>query len=280
MKILVTGANGQLGTDVMRQLSHCGLEAKGVDLPQFDIANAAIVHQTVLEYWPDAVIHCAAYTQVDKAEQDAVRCYAVNVDGTSVLARTCAEIQAKLLYVSTDYVFGGDGTSPYQTEDAKHPVNTYGETKLLGEQEVQQHCRRHFIVRTSWLFGQYGNNFVKTILRKANGEEALSVVADQVGSPTYTADLAELLCTIIQSAAYGVYHASNEGFCSWAEFAAQILYISGSKAKIHPVTTAQYPAAARRPLNSRLSKDSLVQAGFPKLSSWQNALQRYLQRGG
>lgn len=278
MKILVTGADGQLGRDVMRQLNGCGIDALGLDLAQLDIANARAVHETMLLEWPDAVIHCAAYTQVDKAEQDAVRCYAVNVEGTRALACACAEIEAKLLYISTDYVFGGSGTSPYQVMDPKHPVNTYGETKLLGEQEVQTYCSRHFIVRTSWVFGQQGPNFVKAILRRAQQDDTLHVVADQVGSPTYTADLAALLCSMVQGDAYGIYHATNSGFCSWAQFAAEILRISGSATQVIPVSTAQYPSAAQRPLNSRLSKVSLAQAGFTPLPDWRDALRRYLQQ--
>ena len=229
---------------------------------------------------PDALIHCAAYTKVDLAEEDAERCWSVNVDGTRNLAAACREYGAKMLYISTDYVFPGNGEEYYRPEDAYGPKGNYGRTKLAGELAVQALLDRFFIVRISWVFGVNGGNFVKTMLRLAETHDSLRVVADQIGSPTYTADLAPLLCDMIVTEKYGVYHATNEGVCSWADFAEAIFAVAGKTAQVQRVTTEEYGAKAPRPKNSRMSKDKLTQQGFSRLPSWQDALERYLKEIG
>ena len=218
----------------------------------------------------------AAYTAVDKAEDDRDTCRKVNVDGTRNIAIACEKIGAKLVYISSDYVFGGSGTQPLEIDAPKDPQNIYGITKLGGEEEAKK-CQKHFIVRTSWVFGINGGNFVKTMLRLADSHEKLTVVDDQTGSPTYTPDLARLICDMIKTEKYGTYHASNEGYCTWAEFAKEIMRQAGKATEIVPCTTAEYPAKAKRPENSRLSKKCLDDAGFDRLPPWQDALARFLK---
>lgn len=230
----------------------------------------------ITDYHPDAIIHCAAYTAVDKAEDDADRCMAVNADGTLHVAKEAEEIGAKLLYISTDYVFDGKENIPFAINDEKVPLNMYGLSKLMGEQAVQMVSSKYFIVRISWVFGKNGNNFVKTMLRLGKEKEELFVVCDQWGSPTYTADLAPLLCDMIETDKYGVYHATNEGVTCWAAFALEIMKDAGLSCKIRPITTDRYPTKAQRPHNSRLSKKSLDNAGFNRLPDWKDALKRYL----
>ena len=228
-------------------------------------------------YRPDAVIHCAAYTKVDLAEDEPERCWAVNADGTRNMAAACRKTGAKLLYISTDYVFPGAGERSYETGDPTGPVNTYGRSKLAGELAVQSLLEKYFIVRISWVFGKNGNNFVKTMLRLAETKAELSVVCDQIGSPTYTADLAPLLCDMVQTERYGVYHATNEGTCAWSEFAEAIFELAGRQVVVHPIPTSAYPTRAARPLNSRMSKECLHSNGFQELPEWKNALARYLK---
>lgn len=280
MKILVTGVNGQLGYDVVKELQSRSIECRGVDREDFDITDREATLKFISEYAPDAVIHCAAYTAVDRAEDDAELCRAVNVDGTENIAAACESLNAKMLYVSTDYVYGGTGSQPFEPSDKAQPRNVYGETKLEGENAVKAHIKKYFIVRTSWVFGVNGNNFVKTMLRLGKERDELTVVEDQIGSPTYTPDLAVLLCDLIATDKYGVYHGTNEGFCSWAEFAAEIMRISGRSAVIKPIPSASYPTRAERPLNSRLSKDCLDEVGIKRLPVWQDALKRYLKEMG
>ncbi|HML67610.1 MAG TPA: dTDP-4-dehydrorhamnose reductase [Clostridia bacterium] len=275
MKILVTGANGQLGHDILLNLEARGIDGIPSDITEFDITQAAETEQFILDHQPNAVIHCAAYTAVDKAEDDIERCQLINVTGTENIARACQRINAKLVYVSTDYVFPGIGDTPYEINAPTGPLSIYGQTKLAGELAVQNALSRYFIVRTSWVFGKNGNNFVKTMLRLGKEREAVNVVCDQVGSPTYTVDLAKLLVDMALSEKYGVYHATNEGFCSWAEFATEIFHKAGLSTHVNYVTTDQYPARAHRPSNSRLSKARLTQAGFEKLPAWEDALSRY-----
>lgn len=277
MKILVTGAAGQLGSEVLEQLLERGHAAVGVDAADFDLTDFAKTKTAVTRLHPEAVIHCAAYTAVDKAQSQPALCAAVNHHGSDHLAQAAAAVGAKMLYVSTDYVFGGDGEAPCETDDPKHPVNVYGETKLLGEQAVKARCPRSFIVRTSWVFGRNGSNFVKTILRLCGEKERIPVVCDQIGSPTYTRDLAALICDMVVTDRFGEYHATNEGYCSWSEFAREIVRQSGQDTEILDITTAVYGAPAPRPLNSRLSKASLDTAGFSRLPAWQDALARYLK---
>ena len=280
MKVFVTGESGQLGFDVCRVLRARGIDCRGVSSKELDITDRAAVEHMLRSYAPDAVIHCAAYTAVDKAEDEAEHCWQVNAEGSANIAAVCAILGCKLLYVSTDYVFPGDGEAPWETEDAVYPHSVYGKTKLAGELAVRSMTEKHFIVRTSWVFGKNGGNFVKTMLRLAETREEVSVVADQIGSPTYTADLAPLLCDMVETERYGVYHAANEGFCSWADFAAAIFRTAGKSTRVRPITTAEYPAKAKRPLNSRLSRRALDEAGFARLPGWEDALKRYLKEIG
>lgn len=277
MRILVTGVSGQLGYDVERELERRGIEHLGTSSRELDITDRAAVEHLMQSYRPDAVIHCAAYTKVDLAEDEPERCWAVNADGTRNLAATCREIGAKMLYISTDYVFPGTGEQFRRTDDPVSPVNTYGRSKLAGELAVQSLLEKYFIVRISWVFGKNGNNFVKTMLRLAETKAELSVVCDQIGSPTYTADLAPLLCDMVQTERYGVYHATNEGTCAWSEFAEAIFELAGRQVVVHPIPTSAYPTRAARPLNSRMSKECLHSNGFQELPEWKNALARYLK---
>lgn len=277
MKILVTGAAGQLGYDVCRELVGRGIEHKGIDRADLDICDKAAVSEYVTAYAPDAVIHCAAYTAVDKAEEESGLCFAVNAGGTQNLAEVCKQLDCKLLYISTDYVFDGQGEQFYEVTDNFNPLGVYGASKLAGELAVKSILDKHFIVRISWVFGKNGANFVRTMLRLAETHNDIGVVCDQVGSPTYTADLAVLLCDMIQTDKYGIYHGTNEGVCSWAEFAEEIFQQAGRKVKVRHLTTAEYPTKAARPANSRLSKNCLDMAGFKRLPDWRNALKGYLE---
>ncbi len=277
MRILVTGASGQLGYDVERELQRRRIEHLGTSSRELDITDREAVERLMAAYRPDAAIHCAAYTKVDLAEDEPERCWAVNADGTRNLAAACREIGAKLLYISTDYVFPGTGEQFRRTDDPVSPVNTYGRSKLAGELAVQSLLEKYFIVRISWVFGKNGNNFVKTMLRLAETKAELSVVCDQIGSPTYTADLAPLLCDMVQTERYGVYHATNEGTCAWSEFAEAIFELAGRQVVVHPIPTSAYPTRAARPLNSRMSKECLHSNGFQELPEWKNALARYLK---
>lgn len=276
MRIIVTGAKGQLGSDVMQRLSEIGAEAIGADIDRLDITDEKAVDLFFKESHADGVIHCAAYTNVDLAESQKEICRKINADGTRNIAAACEKYGMKLLYLSTDYVFDGRGSEPFETDSPKAPCNFYGKTKLEGETEAARLCKRLFIVRISWVFGENGKNFVKTMLRLAAERSEISVVCDQTGSPTYTKDLAVLLCEMISGCKYGVYHATNEGICSWAEFADKIMELSKSETKIIPIPSSQYKSAAVRPANSRLSKSSLDRNGFSRLPHWEDALQRFL----
>lgn len=277
MRILVTGVSGQLGYDVERELERRGIEHLGTSPRELDITDREAVERLMEAYRPDAAIHCAAYTKVDLAEDEPERCWAVNADGTRNMAAACRKTGAKLLYISTDYVFPGTGERSYETGDPTGPVNTYGRSKLAGELAVQSLLEKYFIVRISWVFGKNGNNFVKTMLRLAETKAELSVVCDQIGSPTYTADLAPLLCDMVQTERYGVYHATNEGTCAWSEFAEAIFELAGRQVVVHPIPTSAYPTRAARPLNSRMSKERLRDNGFQALPEWKDALARYLK---
>ena len=275
MKIVVTGANGQLGYDVCKVLSTRNIEYKGVDIADFDITDKMAVQQYMETYRPNAVIHCSAWTAVDKAEDEPQKVEMVNVQGTRNIAEACKAIGAKMLYISTDYVFPGIGEHFYEPHDPTGPLSVYGKTKLDGELAVRELLEHFFIVRISWVFGKNGNNFVKTMLRLAETREEVSVVCDQIGSPTYTADLAPLLCDMIATDSYGIYHATNEGVCSWAEFAEEIFKVAGKQIRVVPIATEQYPTKAIRPKNSRMSKECLDKAGFHRLPDWRDALARY-----
>ena len=274
---MVTGVGGQLGYDVCKELDRLGIENKGVDVQDFDLTDGAAVMAAVQAYMPDAIIHCAAYTNVEKAESVPEVCADVNGMGTLNMVRAALAVNAKLMYISTDYVFEGTGDTPYEVNAPHRPQSVYGLTKDQGEEAVTSLMQRYFIVRISWVFGVHGNNFVRTMLRLGSERKELNVVDDQIGSPTYTADLAVLLCSMIRTDKYGAYHATNEGYCSWAEFAQAIMDEAGLKCVVHPIPTSAYPTAAKRPLNSRMSKRSLDLAGFQRLPSWQDALHRYVE---
>ncbi len=276
MKILVTGARGQLGHDICRALALRGIAHRGTDVSDFDITDAAATAAYINDYHPDAIVHCAAYTAVDRAEDEEPLCFAVNAIGTQNLALAARAIGAKMMYVSTEYVFAGNGTHFHKTDEATGPLSVYGRSKCRGEELLRETLDEHFIVRISWLFGKNGGNFVKTILKLAKTRPELNVVCDQIGSPTYSYDLAQLLCDMIVSEKYGTYHATNEGVCSWAELAAEALRLAGSTTKIHPIPASEYPSRATRPYNSRLDKHCLDRAGFARLPDWKDALARYL----
>lgn len=278
MKVLVTGAAGQLGHDVLRALAARGVEAVGAARADMPMTEPQKLRAFFRAAAPDAVVHCAAYTAVDRAEDEPALCYAVNAAGTRALAEACEARGAKLVYVSTDYVFPGTGEAFYETDDKTGPCNVYGASKRAGERAVQaaMPSGRYFIVRTSWIFGVNGKNFIRTILRLAETRDTLTVVDDQIGSPTYSADLAELLAGMTRSGRYGIYHAANEGVCSWAALAAEAIRLRGLGARVAPVPSEAYPTRAARPKNSRLSMASLDRGGFRRLPAWQDAVRRYL----
>lgn len=276
MKILVTGVKGQLGYDVVQEGEGRGLEMFGTDVDNMDITDAGQVKRVIEECKPDAVIHCAAYTAVDAAEDNQELCRKINVDGTLNIAEVCKDMGIPIMYFSTDYIFDGQGENFWKEDDPKKPLNVYGQTKYEGELNVQELIEKYFILRISWVFGVNGNNFIKTMLRVGPQCGEVGVVADQIGSPTYTYDLAKLVIDMIQTDKYGTYHVTNEGICSWYEFACEIFKQAGLDVKVNPLTTAEYPAKAARPFNSRMSKDKLINAGFKMLPSWQDGLKRYL----
>lgn len=276
MKILVTGVKGQLGYDVVQEGEGRGLEMFGTDVDNMDITDAGQVKRVIEECKPDAVIHCAAYTAVDAAEDNQELCRKINVDGTRNIAEVCKDMGIPIMYFSTDYIFDGQGENFWKEDDPKKPLNVYGQTKYEGELNVQELIEKYFILRISWVFGVNGNNFIKTMLRVGPQCGEVGVVADQIGSPTYTYDLAKLVIDMIQTDKYGTYHVTNEGICSWYEFACEIFKQAGLDVKVNPLTTVEYPAKAARPFNSRMSKDKLINAGFKMLPSWQDGLKRYL----
>ena len=276
MKVLVTGVKGQLGHDVVLELEKRGHRAIGVDVEEMDITDAEMVRQVMEETAPDAVIHCAAYTAVDAAEDNVSLCRRINAEGTANIARACRDLDCKMMYISTDYVFNGRGERPWEPDDEREPLNVYGQTKYEGELSVEM-LEKYFIVRIAWVFGVNGKNFIKTMLNLGKTRDHLTVVDDQIGSPTYTWDLASLLADMIETDRYGRYHATNEGLCSWYEFACEIFRQAGMPVEVEPVSSSQYPAKAVRPSNSRMDKSKLDQMGFRRLPSWQDALGRYLK---
>ncbi|MCR0329384.1 dTDP-4-dehydrorhamnose reductase [[Clostridium] innocuum] len=275
MKLLVTGVKGQLGYDVVNEAYKKGIQAVGVDIDEMDITNAEQVDQVIKSGSYDAVVHCAAWTAVDKAEDMPDVCRKVNAEGTQNIAKVCKELDIPMMYFSTDYVFDGQGTEPWKEYDERHPLNVYGQTKYEGEMAVEA-LKKHFIIRIAWVFGKNGNNFIKTMLRIGKEKGEVSVVDDQIGSPTYTYDLAKLVVDMIQSDKYGIYHATNEGLCSWYDFACEIFKQAGMAVKVNPVDSNAFPAKAERPKNSRMSKTELDKNGFDRLPTWQDALKRYL----
>jgi dTDP-4-dehydrorhamnose reductase len=277
MKIIVTGYKGQLGTDLMSELLKRGHNAVGTDIDTLDITDRQAVIDYLTSERPDAVIHCAAYTAVDKAEDNVDLCRKINAFGTKNIAEGCKKCGAKMILISTDYVFGGEGTRPWQPDDPKDPLNIYGLTKSEGEDFVREILNNYYIVRTSWVFGKYGGNFIKTMLKLSETHDTLTVVNDQIGSPTYTKDLSVLLADMAESDRYGIYHASNEGLCSWYDFACEIFREAGKKVAVSPVSSDKYQSRAKRPHNSRMDKSKLTENGFNRLPTWQDALGRYLK---
>ncbi len=294
MKVFVTGVGGQLGYDVMNELAGRGYECYGSDilpkdkiaLPynyvQLDITNQFAVEKVIYQISPDAVIHCAAWTAVDAAEEEEnkPKVMAINAIGSKYIAEACKKIDCKLVYISTDYVFNGEGTEPWQSDCKEYaPLNVYGWSKLEGEKAVSDVLSKYYIVRIAWVFGKNGNNFIKTMLNVGKKYETLRVVNDQIGTPTYTFDLARLLVDMLETDKYGYYHATNEGgFISWYDFACEIFKQAGYNTKVLPVTTAEYGLSkAKRPFNSRLDKSKLLLNGFKPLPNWKDALKRYLE---
>lgn len=274
--IIVTGAKGQLGGDVCDLLALQGTEHQGIDIADLDITDEKAVSDFFDRVKADALIHCAAYVAVDKAEDEKELCFAVNEKGTKNLADACRRHNIKMLYVSTDYVFSGEGSTPFLPDDEKGPLGAYGLSKLKGEEAVKRHLENYFIVRTSWVFGERNTNFIATMLRLAQTRSELNVVDDQIGSPTYARDLAVLLCEMIKTDRYGVYHGTNEGFCSWYELAKKTFEVAGKEIKVNPVASEEFPTRAVRPKNSRLSKERLTENGFDRLPRWEDAVERYL----
>ncbi|EKX97147.1 MULTISPECIES: dTDP-4-dehydrorhamnose reductase [Selenomonas] len=277
MKILITGATGQLGHDCVEECRARGHEVHGVSSELFPLSDENVMRAVLEAVEPDAILHAAAYTAVDQAEDEPSLCRKINAAGTEILARLARERDVKLLYISTDYVFPGTGDTPHETNALTSPHNVYGASKLAGEEAVQQDLDKYFIVRTSWVFGLHGKNFVKSMLQLAKTNKILSIVNDQIGSPTYTRDLAPLLADILESEKYGIYHATNEGFCSWAQFAREIFRQAGINVNVTNVPSHMYPTKATRPKNSRLSKKSLDDAGFHRLPPWEDAVGRFLK---
>ena len=282
MKALVTGVKGQLGFDVVNELKNRGHDVAGVDIEEMDITDPESVSRVIGEAAPDVVIHCAAWTAVDAAEdpENIAKVRAVNAGGTRNIAQVCKKLDCKMMYISTDYVFNGQGTQPWQPDCRDYaPLNVYGQTKLEGELAVANTLEKYFIVRIAWVFGKNGNNFIKTMLNVGKKHDTVRVVSDQIGTPTYTLDLARLLVDMAESEKYGYYHATNEGgYISWYDFTCEIYKQAGYATRVVPVTTAEYGLSkAARPFNSRLDKSKLAENGFQPLPAWQDALQRYLK---
>jgi len=282
MRYLVTGVKGQLGYDIVKELRARGeQDILATDRETLDITDKNAVAKLIHETSPDVIFHCAAWTQVDKAEEMEEVVRQVNVEGTKNITEAAKAVNAKLFYISTDYIFDGTKETPYEVEDTPNPMSIYGKTKFEGEEEVRKY-EKSFIVRISWVFGINGNNFIKTMLKLSETKTELNVVNDQIGSPTYTVDLAKLLIDMSKTEKYGTYHANNDGFCSWAEFAEYIFKQSAKNVKVNPVTTEEYlkitgTKQAYRPRNSKLSKQKLIENGFEMLPSWQSAVDRFLK---
>jgi dTDP-4-dehydrorhamnose reductase len=277
MKVLVTGATGQLGYDIIKELKKRNIDAVGIGSKDCDITVKNNVFQTIENIRPNAIIHCAAYTAVDNAEIEVDKCNLINVEGTKNIALACKQYDITLLYVSTEYVFSGDGTEPWKPDDERKPVSQYGKSKYQGELAVESVLDKYFIVRISWVFGINGKNFVKSMLKLAETNNEITVVSDQVGSPTYTVDLAKIMVDMIHTDKYGKYNVSNEEFCSWDEFAQEIFTYTDKKIKVISVSSEEYGAKANRPSNSRMDKTKLVENGFKILPCWKDALKRFLE---
>lgn len=280
MRVLVTGAKGQLGSDLLCELSKRNIEAVGIDIEDLDITDAAATKKLIEDINNktklDAIIHCAAYTAVDAAEDNEALVTKINAKGTKNIAEVAKTLDVAMMYISTDYVFDGEGKRPWEPDDKRAPLNVYGMAKYKGELYVEELVKKYFIVRISWVFGLHGNNFIKTMLRLGKERGAVSVVNDQIGSPTYTPDLSRLLADMILTDKYGRYHATNEGLCSWYDFAVEIFKQANLDVAVTPVSSDAFPVKAKRPHNSRMDKSKLTENGFKLLPTWQDALGRYL----
>ena len=277
MKFFITGINGQLGHDINLELLRRGYtDIYAPSSNEINITDNDAVEKAIINYQPNIIFHCAAYTAVDKAEDDKDTCYAVNVIGTRNIVESAKKINAKIIYISTDYVFDGTKNGYYTESDSVNPINYYGQTKYLGEEETRRY-NNHIITRISWVFGINGKNFVKSMLNLAESRDSLNIVNDQIGSPTYTKDLSKLLVDMALSDKTGTYHVTNDGFCSWFEFAKYIFETNDIDIIVNPISTSEYPTRANRPHNSKLSKEKLINDGFEMLPSWQDAIDRYNQ---
>lgn len=281
MRVLITGAKGQLGSDLLKELSKRNIDGIGIDIEDLDITDEKATRQVIegihAKNALDGIIHCAAYTAVDNAEDNEALVTRINAEGTKNIAMVARALDLAMMYISTDYVFNGEGERAWEPDDERAPLNIYGMAKYKGELYVEELLEKFFIVRISWVFGLNGNNFIKTMLRLGRERGAVSVVNDQVGSPTYTPDLSRLLVDMILTDKYGRYHATNEGLCSWYEFALEIFKQAGLDINVTPVSSDAFPVKARRPHNSRMDKSKLLVNGFKLLPTWQDALRRYLK---
>ena len=290
MRVLVTGINGQLGYDVVKELQNRNHTPIGVDREDMDLTSPEQIKECIQNVKPEVIIHCAAYTAVDAAEDNEELCRRVNALAVKDIAECAKELDIPMIYISTDYVFNGkkgietedkmsnkDNYKEYLENDNTNPVNLYGKTKLEGELYVRELLEKHYIVRISWVFGENGNNFIDTMIRLSKDRSELNVIDDQIGSPTYTKDLAPLLVDMIETDKYGTYHATNDGFCSWYEFAREIFNIANIDITVNPIPTSQYPTRAARPINSKMSKQKLIDNGFSTLRSWKDALKDYIR---
>lgn len=276
--ILVTGSTGQLGSDVVKELLKRGYSTLSPNRSEFNLCSEDSIRNYILNSNCEAIVHCAAYTQVDKAEDEKDLCIKINATATKHIVKCAKILDIPMIYISTDYVFDGTKDGEYTENDETNPINIYGESKLAGEKYVQEILDKYYIVRTSWVFNINGKNFIETMLRLSKTNNQLSIVNDQIGSPTYTRDLSRLLVDMLETNKYGLYHATNEGYCSWYEFANTIFKLANINIDIKAINSNEYASRAKRPLNSKLSKDKLIEYGFKPLPNWKDALKDYLIR--
>ena len=276
--ILVTGSTGQLGSDVVKELLKRGYSTLSPNRSEFNLCSEDSIRNYILNSNCEAIVHCAAYTQVDKAEDEKDLCIKINATATKHIVKCAKILDIPMIYISTDYVFDGTKDGEYTENDETNPINIYGESKLAGEKYVQEILDKYYIVRTSWVFNINGKNFIETMLRLSKTNNQLSIVNDQIGSPTYTKDLSRLLVDMLETSKYGLYHATNEGYCSWYEFANTIFKLANINIDIKAINSNEYASRAKRPLNSKLSKDKLIEYGFKPLPNWEDALKDYLIR--
>lgn len=276
--ILVTGSTGQLGSDVVKELLKRGYSTLSPNRSEFNLCSEDSIRNYILNSNCEAIVHCAAYTQVDKAEDEKDLCIKINATATKHIVKCAKILDIPMIYISTDYVFDGTKDGEYTENDETNPINIYGESKLAGEKYVQEILDKYYIVRTSWVFNINGKNFIETMLRLSKANNQLSIVNDQIGSPTYTKDLSRLLVDMLETNKYGLYHATNEGYCSWYEFANTIFKLANINIDIKAINSNEYASRAKRPLNSKLSKDKLIEYGFKPLPHWEDALKDYLIR--